>query len=170
MRLMVKHNMEMAHRLSQDTTKCKQIHGHSMQVTLVFLNLREGDNGMAVNNLNEVVELGAAKRRFRDHIDSVYDHHLVLNETDPFAGNLYFHGEDWEDNNPAGEPTNGGQAFLPGLTTSPGEPTVENLAKWIGEWGASTFRCDVVCHIDETRTNGAEVMVCWTGMGTKVKL
>lgn len=160
MRLKIKHNMEIAHRLSKDTTKCKQIHGHGMQIELAFENLeQDSETGMCKTRFGQTMEFGSMKRKFRDHIDNMYDHHLVLNETDDFAQEFYFHGEDWE---------NGRGATLPGLTTAPGEPTVENLAKWIGEWAAATFQCDVLCSIEETKTNGACVRVLWTGTTTKV--
>lgn len=163
MKLMIRHNMEMAHRLSRDTTKCKQIHGHGMQVELVFPNLEQNDDGMCVNRVGAVMEFGAMKRQFRNHIDSVYDHHLVLNEEDPFAGKFFRIVDDEIDNSNV--------LTLPGLTTCPGEPTVENLARWIGEWSAKTFQTDVICHIDETKTNGAEVYTMYTGAGTtKVQL
>lgn len=158
-RLKIRHNMEMAHRLSQDTTKCKQIHGHGMQVELVFMDLLFGENGMAVSRFGQTLEFGSMKRAFRDHIDNTYDHHLVLNESDFWTKMLVSVApEDMEL-----EPTQ-----LPGLTTVPGEPTVENLAKWIGEWAASHFGVDVICRIDETKTNGAEVHVVFTGTGTRV--
>jgi 6-pyruvoyl-tetrahydropterin synthase len=171
MRLKIRHNMEMAHRLSQDTTKCKQIHGHGMQVEIVFMNLQEGPNGMAQTRFGNTIEFGSAKRRFRDHIDTHYDHRLVLNETDPWAGPIY----QFSQGLPSGEvymerELEGQQQFLPGLTTTPGEPTVENLAKWIGEWSALIFQCDIVCRIDETKTNGAEVYIVYTGTGTKVSI
>jgi len=161
--------MEMAHRLSRDTTKCRQIHGHGMQVELVFMNLEEGENGMAVTRFGETIEFGSAKRRFRDHIDSTYDHRLVLNQEDPFAQPIYM-----IDHIPQGEvymeiELQDKQAFLPGLSLVPGEPTVENLAKWIAQWAATEFHCDVICRIDETKTNGAEVLVTYTGTGTRVQ-
>jgi len=160
MLLKITHNMEVAHRLSRDTTKCKQIHGHGMQVTISFPGLEEGHNGMARTRYGDTVEFGSAKRTFRSYVDSNYDHHLVLNADDDFAGELTFadpSGTEWK-------------TKLPGLTTVPGEPTVENLARWIGEWAARQFRTDVVCSIDETRTNGAEVRVDWIGTTTKVQL
>lgn len=159
--------MEMAHRLSRDTTKCKQIHGHGMQVELVFLDLEFGPNDMAVNGFGETLEFGAMKRKFRDHIDNKYDHHLVLNEDDPWAGKVLtvataqnYQQEFLGDDDVSG--------YLPGLTTAPGEPTVENLAKWIAMWAAGIFHCDVVCRIEETRTNGAEVMASWNGFNSRV--
>lgn len=162
MRLKIRHNMEVAHRLSQDTTKCKQIHGHGMQIELVFLNLEQNsETGMCKTRFGRTMEFGSMKRQFRDHIDNLYDHHLVLNETDPWAQPLLIASD-------MGEEAWDTRATLPGLTKSPGEPTVENFAKWIGEWAAATFQCDVVCRIEETRTNGAEVLVVFTGTGTRV--
>jgi 6-pyruvoyl-tetrahydropterin synthase len=158
MRLKIRHNMEMAHRLSKDTTKCRQIHGHGMQVELVLM-AEAGVNGMAMNAAGETLEFGDMKRKFRNHIDSTYDHRLVLNQEDIWAGPIYFHGEDWE---------NGKQEFLPGLSLVPDEPTVENLAMWIAQWACSEFRCDVICRIDETKTNGAEVMFHWNGFGASM--
>jgi len=163
MRLKIQHNMEMAHRLSKDTTKCKQIHGHGMQVELVFMNLIEGPNGMAVTNFGQTIEFGSAKRKFRDYIDSTYDHRLVLNESDIWAQPVYMMNED-------GEVHGNDQQFLPGLSIVPGEPTVENLAKWIAKWAAEAFQCDAICRIAETRTNGAEAYAIWTGTTTKVVL
>jgi 6-pyruvoyl-tetrahydropterin synthase len=160
--------MEMAHRLSLDTGKCQQIHGHGMQVELELL-VVEGPEGMALNAAHEQLEFGDMKRKFRNHIDSLYDHRLVLNEADPWAqpifqiahattvDNVYFEVKA-EDS----------QKFLPGLSLVPGDPTVENLAKWIAEWAANTYRCDVICRIDETKTNGAEVMYHWNGFDAKM--
>jgi len=173
--------MEMAHRLSKDTTKCKQIHGHGMQVELVFMNLEEGENGMAVTRFGETIEFGSAKRRFRDYIDSTYDHRLVLNQEDPFAGPIYMAKEfivEYTEKElveqakhqlKAKFDATSDQVFLPGLSLVPGEPTVENLAKWIAQWAAAEFHCDVICRIDETKTNGAEVLVTYTGTGTRVQ-
>jgi len=163
--LKIRHNMEIAHRLSRDTTKCKQIHGHGMQVELAFENLEQDpETGMCKTRFGQTMEFGSMKRKFRDHIDNMYDHHLVLNETDPFAGRVAIVADTTDgDVESFGLPTT-----LPGLTTVPGEPTVENLAKWIGEWSAATFQCDVLCSIEETKTNGACVRVMWTGTGAKV--
>lgn len=159
MRLKVRHNMEIAHRLSLDVGKCLRIHGHGMQVELLLM-VSEGPTGMAVNSNNEALEFGDVKKKFRNHIDTKYDHHLILNESDPWALHFYLHDSIKDD------PIQGQQ--LPGLVTVPGDPTVENLAKWIAQWGAQTYKCDVICRIDETRTNGAEVMFHWNGFGTSM--
>lgn len=168
--LKIRHNMEMAHRLSKDTTKCKQIHGHGMQIELAFENLQAGENGMCVTRFGETMEFGAMKRKFRDYIDSTYDHRLVLNQEDPWAGPIFMmdkattvDGVYYEVNKEQN------QQFLPGLSLCPGEPTVENLAKWIGLWAATEFKSDVLCSIEETKTNGACVRVMWTGTGTRVQ-
>jgi 6-pyruvoyl-tetrahydropterin synthase len=173
-RLKIRHNMEMAHRLSLDTGKCKQIHGHGMQVELVLL-VSEGETGMAVDGHGQVFEFGDMKRKFRNHIDSTYDHRLVLNEEDSWAQPIYQIAEvqsymtmkemvagDGPEEVMKAKLTND-QKFLPGLSLVPGDPTVENLAKWIAEWACSTFHVDVICRIDETRTNGAEAMYQYRG-------
>lgn len=149
MRLKIRHNAEIAHRLSlaPDDSKCRQIHGHGLQIELVLLT-REGANGMAVNSAREVLEFGDMKKKFREHIDTKYDHHLILNKDDPWAQHLPF--VDAPD-----------QRLLPGLVTVPGDPTTENIAKWIAEWGCTTFKCDLVCRVEESKTNGAEVMYLW---------
>lgn len=170
--LKIRHNMEIAHRLSKDTTKCKQIHGHGMQIELAFENLEQDpETGMCKTRFGQTMEFGSMKRRFRDHIDNMYDHHLVLNETDPWAGPIFSLTNIEPETTPdelGFSILNSEQVFLPGLTTAPGEPTVENLAKWIGEWAAATFQCDVLSSIEETKTNGACVRVLWTGTTTKV--
>jgi 6-pyruvoyltetrahydropterin/6-carboxytetrahydropterin synthase len=154
-RVKIRHNMEMAHRLLNDDGKCRNIHGHGMQVEMVLL-VEEGPDGMAVDNHGDKLEFGALKKALRNHIDSTYDHRLVLNREDPWAQPIYFHGEEWE---------NGEQKFLPGLSLVDGDPTVENLAKWLAKWGAEEFHVDTICRIDETKTNGAEAMFHWNGFG-----
>lgn len=160
MRLKIRHNMEVAHRLSLDTGKCLQIHGHGMQIELVLL-VEEGPDGMAVNAAHQPLEFGAIKQAFRQYIDSTYDHHLVLNVTDPWAQPLIVASD-------MGEEAWDTRGTLPGLVIVPGDPTVENLAKWIAEWACSMYRCDVICKLDETKTNGAEVMFHWNNFGAKM--
>jgi 6-pyruvoyl-tetrahydropterin synthase len=148
--------MEMAHRLLNDDGKCRNIHGHGMQVEMVLL-VEEGPDGMAVDNHGDKLEFGALKKALRNHIDSTYDHRLVLNREDPFAGPIF----SVSDTNQIDADTE--QIFLPGLSLVDGDPTVENLAKWLAKWGAEEFHVDTICRIDETKTNGAEAMYHWTG-------
>lgn len=163
MRLKIRHNMEVAHRLSLDTGKCLQIHGHGMQIELVLL-VEEGPDGMAVNAAHQPLEFGAIKQAFRQYIDSTYDHHLVLNATDPWAQPLASFVDQRHE-----ETVEQSQfEMLPGLVIVPGDPTVENLAEWIAEWACSMYRCDVICKLDETKTNGAEVMFHWNNFGAKM--
>jgi 6-pyruvoyl-tetrahydropterin synthase len=154
MRLKIRHNMEVAHRLLNDNGKCQQIHGHGMQIELLLL-CAEGQDGMAVNSAGYVMEFGRLKKEFREHIDTTYDHHLLLNQADPWAETFYLH-DTLED-----DPVDG--RTLPGLVTVPGDPTVENLCKWIAEWACKQFKVDTICRIDETLTNGAEAMYFWNG-------
>lgn len=150
----VRHNIEVAHRLLNLPGKCEQIHGHSMNVELMI-------HGHVDNNgLLDGRDFGNIKKVFREYLDSTFDHHLLLNEQDPWAGLLAAksvlekHGPQpnddfaWDDYPDLFEP-------LPGLVKTPGDPTTENIAKWIAEWAANTFSCKVNVIIQETGTNGA---------------
>lgn len=143
--LMVKHNMEVAHRLSMLPGKCEQIHGHSMQVQLSLVGAEINENGIAGG-----IDFGALKKEFRAYIDHFYDHQLHLNKDDPWARQFRLKSD--------AEPER-----LPGLVTHPGDPTVENLAMWICQDFAKLMvsswpDCGVKeLHVDirETGTNGA---------------
>jgi 6-pyruvoyl-tetrahydropterin synthase len=128
-----------------------------MQLELVLL-VTAGPDGMATNCAAETLEFGDMKKKFREHIDTTYDHHLILNNDDPWAQVFDLHDPLKDD------PIQGKR--LPGLVTVEEDPTVENLAKWIAEWAAGTYKCDAICRLEETKTNGAEVMYHWNGFGT----
>jgi 6-pyruvoyltetrahydropterin/6-carboxytetrahydropterin synthase len=117
--LKVKHNIEVAHRLSLLPGKCENIHGHSMNVILELTGFVDKNGIMAG------VEFGALKKRFRGHLDEVYDHHLLLNESDPFAPDIIT--------------ANGAFCPLPGLRTCQGDPTTENIAQWIATEMIQTY-------------------------------
>jgi 6-pyruvoyl-tetrahydropterin synthase len=120
----VKHNIEVAHRLYELPGKCEQIHGHSMWVTM-HLDGVMNDKGILAG-----IEYGDLKKLFRGYLDSEYDHRLLLNATDPFAHPLF-----QMQRNEEGEfDLSGGQVFLPGLQTFVGDPTTENIARWITEY------------------------------------
>lgn len=108
--------------------KCENIHGHSMWVTLELRGEMDESGRMAG------LDFGAVKKAFRGHLDSQYDHHLLLNEHDPFA-----------------------DLALPGLHTCAGDPTTENIARWIAEWAATrwldVFGTRVL--VNETHVNAA---------------
>lgn len=145
--LQVRHNIEVAHRLVETKGKCEAIHGHSMWVTLQLLvNQRVRHDGMYVNDDGLALEFGAIKKRFRGYLDAAFDHHLLLNRSDPFAGPLYMHGEDWE---------NGKSVTLPGLMIFEGDPTTENLAEWIAEACVGMFKTDARVLVEETAVNAA---------------
>jgi 6-pyruvoyltetrahydropterin/6-carboxytetrahydropterin synthase len=108
----VKHNVEMAHRLLLTPGKCQQIHGHSWQVTLRLWG--EIDE----HGLLEGLDFGGVKATFRKYLDTTYDHRLLLNKDDPWAGHITPHG--------SGIP--GAGQKLPGLQTFEGDPTTELLA------------------------------------------
>lgn len=147
----LRHNIEVAHRLSLLPGKCENIHGHSMWVELnIFGDI--GATGILQNGDGEKFEFGKAKQAFRDYLDKTYDHHLLLNKTDPWAQPLYLYGEDWENNE---------RQALPGLVTFDGDPTTENLARWIAEWSAAQFRAPVEVNVQETHVNAAMAGATW---------
>jgi 6-pyruvoyl-tetrahydropterin synthase len=129
--IFVKHNAEIAHRLSKDTGKCLRIHGHSLQIELRI------EGAVAQNGMLGGLNFTDIKRLFRDHIDGVYDHRLLLNQEDPIL-------------NPG---------HLPGLISCDDDPTIENIAKWIGLWCVECFKGPLINRIhikvNETSTNGA---------------
>ncbi len=131
-RIYVKHNIEVAHRLSKLPGKCQNIHGHSMMITLTL------SGELNANGILEGQDFSTIKQAFRAHLDSDFDHHLLLNEKDKWAQEI-----------------NGD--FLPGLTLCDADPTVENIAKWIYKamqkeaFGLLVVAVDVA----ETGTNGA---------------
>lgn len=139
------HNMEVAHRLLNLPGKCQQIHGHSMQVMLTFIG-ETNENG-----LFEGWDFADVKRKFRQYIDTTYDHHLLLNENDPWASNLAM----VDGAHPNDEIQTLATRQLPGLVTCPGDPTTENLAQWICDWAREYFATPCEVNIAETGTNGA---------------
>lgn len=142
--LNVTHNMELAHRLYTLPGKCQNIHGHSMQVTLELVAPMD-NNGYALGDDGTPLEFGAIKKTFRAYIDKLFDHHLHLNELDPWAKELSPRSLP-----PKFEP-------LPGLVAWPGDPSTENLAKWIFEAMNQQIRHNVCAvKIAETGTNGVE--------------
>jgi len=124
----IKHNIEMAHRLFTTPGKCEQIHGHSMWVTMEFSGSLD-DHGF-MNGL----EYGQIKREYRGFLDTMFDHKLVLNEDDPWTQSMLVYGG-------VGEEAMLGH--LPGLQTVPGDPTTENMARWIAEWGVGNWSTQV---------------------------
>lgn len=136
----VKHNAEIAHRLSELPGKCQRIHGHSLHITLTIT----GD--VDEHGILAGLDYGTVKAIFRKYIDDNYDHHLHLNENDPWAAPLIR------------VDMNQGQQ-LPGLVVHPADPTTENITKWICEWACAELNSagitSVKVEIHETGTNGA---------------
>jgi 6-pyruvoyl tetrahydropterin synthase/QueD family protein len=120
--LKVRHNIEVAHRLYRTRGKCEAIHGHSMWVELELHGTVAPETGMVSG-----LDFGVVKQNFRKYLDNSYDHHLLLNDEDPFAGNLNIQDEE-------------GWVRLPGLVVMPGkDPTTENIALDISLWAKNTF-------------------------------
>jgi 6-pyruvoyltetrahydropterin/6-carboxytetrahydropterin synthase len=139
--LKVTHNIEVAHRLFKLPGKCQNIHGHSMLVTLVLYVEESDDDGYALGPDGTILEFGKLKQSFRSYLDAVWDHHLHLNEKDPWAGPVTLDGDLVE--------------RLPGLQVWPGDPSTENIARWIYQaCSAMIPDMQIGIDVDETRSNG----------------
>ena len=127
--LRVRHNIEVAHRLSLLPGKCENIHGHSMWVTLELRG-----HGIDESDRLDGLDFGAIKKAFRGYLDSTYDHHLLLNGDDPL-----------------------GELELPGLRLCDGDPSTENIAYWIAQWARAEFQNTPAfrVQVDETHVNSA---------------
>jgi 6-pyruvoyl-tetrahydropterin synthase len=145
--LTVRHNIEVAHRLYENKGKCEQIHGHSMWVTLKVM------GELNPEGFIDGIEFGALKKDFRRFLDTYYDHHVLLNEKDPFASPLLTVARDENGKFTRDED----EVYLPGLFRVSGDPTTENIALWIGE-EMQTLKYPVhSVEVQETAVNGAQV-------------
>jgi len=140
----VRHNMEVAHRLYELPGKCENIHGHSMWVDLRLhgpINQKGILGGLS---------FGDVKKAFRGFLDDAFDHHLLLNVNDPWATGLWNSRTEGTARN-----INEFLGQLPGLMTFPGDPTTENLAKWIAKWAVDEFKLPADVTVHETSVNSA---------------
>jgi 6-pyruvoyltetrahydropterin/6-carboxytetrahydropterin synthase len=148
--IFVDHNAEVAHRLTSLPGKCEQIHGHSLQVRLTVTG-QVSHSGVLGD-----LDFGQVKAVFREYMDHNYDHHLVLNEKDPWAQNLT-----------GALPDGVYTQTLPGLVTVPGDPTIENIARWVCQDMKQQFMSPTVygfeVNVRETNTNGATFKCRVTG-------
>jgi 6-pyruvoyl-tetrahydropterin synthase len=152
MLIQVRHNIEVAHRLYEALepgNKCENIHGHSMWVELSLM-ATEMRKGILVNAKGAALEFGNIKYHFRQHLDNMYDHHLLLNKDDPWAGNLFIKTDSYTD-----------KQTLPGMIAVNGDPSTENLAYWIARWASKMFECDVNVLVRETSVNAASMGVTY---------
>jgi len=147
-----KHDIQVGHRLYLQPGKCQQIHGHSMRVAL-DLHVNFDSDGYAINDEKKLLEFGDVKKRFRTHLDEFYDHHLLLNENDPWAQALYTQGDMTTVDSEYYESHKSKSTTLPGLRKVPGDPSTENIAGWIARFCADEFQCNVFVEVQETGTN-----------------
>lgn len=148
----VRHNVEMAHRLFLTGGKCAQIHGHNWDVTLSLTGEVDSRGLLAGINFTDL------KKLFRDYLDNTYDHRLLLNPVDPFAGPIV---HSFEHDLIAAHVDTGKLDSLPGVQTMPGggDPTTENFAFVIGEWAINSLSGEftqIKTYVRETATNHAE--------------
>jgi 6-pyruvoyl-tetrahydropterin synthase len=123
-----------AHRLYLTEGKCENIHGHSMKVKLEIFGTVD-DKGI-LNGLN----FTDVKKEFRGFLDGMFDHHLLLNNKDPWAQKAII---------------NDIYNYLPGLQTFPGDPTTENIAEYIKDWADGEFKGHCEVEVWETDVNMA---------------
>jgi 6-pyruvoyltetrahydropterin/6-carboxytetrahydropterin synthase len=141
--LRITHNIEIAHRLTFLPGKCQNIHGHSMVVDLSVFIDESDENGYALDAQGTILEFGNLKKAFRAYLDSIWDHHLHLNEKDPWALPVTLDGDLLE--------------CLPGLQTWPADPSTENIARWIRQACQLMIPdLQISISIEETKTNGVE--------------
>lgn len=137
--LHVSEYIQVAHRLIELPGKCQQIHGHSMHVTLSLL-CELDKNGYAINEHKEVVDFSGVKKSFRAYLNDDFDHHLLLNDDDPWLRKCI-----------------DSSIMIPGVIGTDGDPTTENIAKWIFEFMKGCLGSIVhEVKIEETATNGVK--------------
>jgi 6-pyruvoyl tetrahydropterin synthase/QueD family protein len=143
----VRHNIEVAHRLYTSRGKCEAIHGHSMWVNV------EIEGNLDEHGMLGGIDFGVLKKIFRGYLDTNFDHHIILNQDDPFAQPL------WPGGATGGEITSGDveHLTLPGLTTFVGDPTTENIAKNILTEMLRHYQWTCAVEVWETSTNMARV-------------
>lgn len=141
--LIVRHNIEVAHRLFETPGKCENIHGHSMYVNMV-LDGPKDHRGFVLG-----LDFGDVKKLFRSYLDEYYDHRLLLNMKDPWA-QMFSMGQ-------IGEGLDQEDSFLPGLRRFDQEPTTENIAARIGLWAQGSFieADSITVTVEETAVNSA---------------
>ena len=137
------HNFEAAHRLYLTEGKCEAFHGHSFNALLQMVGPVD-DKGMVCG-----LDFGGVKLNYRNHLDTWFDHRLLLNREDPWA----------QDQDPEQRYGDGSERLLPGLMKLDGDPTTENLARWIGEWCQKMWQPNgitaITLTVQETAVNAA---------------
>ena len=165
MGLSIRHNIEVAHRLYLTEGKCEAIHGHSMWVDLdLLVDQAHTKHGMYVDGEGSALEFGVVKKAFRTYLDTSYDHHLLLNIEDPFAGMMKLAVADVGVDDQYTIPWSAVEyTSLPGLHVVNGDPTTENLARWFAKWAADQFKVSARVIVNETSVNAAYYTAEWEG-------
>lgn len=125
------HNFETGHRLPHVPGKCRSLHGHSWNATVIITAPGPNADGM-------VVEFGAFKLLLRQWIDTHLDHGLMLGRDDQLLPAL----------------VEAGKVFV--FTEYDGLwPTVENVAQLIGR--ISQGLLESVPHVHRAIVTAVEV-------------
>lgn len=121
------HCIDTAHRLFNYAGKCRQIHGHRYQITVMI----EGD---CLDKAGMLVDFGQVKAKVGEWLDSQWDHRLLLFEDDPIADVLAPHAVDI------------------GLNRVPFNPTAENMAAFLLDQFNDMFYPDRVVSVEVEET------------------
>lgn len=138
----VRHNIEVAHRLTLTPGKCQNIHGHSMIVTMKLTGEVDATGKMFGQDLGDIKEI------FREYLNRYYDHHLLLNGDDPLIKD---------------SPSAERRDAYPGLMQCNADPTTENIAAWIFGWAVEIWGLNglpatsIGIDVTETNSNAASV-------------
>lgn len=125
--ILIRHNIEVAHRLIETEGKCQNIHGHSMWVTLELFGRVDKTGKLAG------LEFGQVKETFREWLDENFDHHLLLNDDDLLA-----------------------EEKLPGAVMMHCDPTTENIAASVYHWARGQWPLgEMHVEVQETHSNFA---------------
>jgi 6-pyruvoyl-tetrahydropterin synthase len=147
------HDIQVAHRLWRLPGKCQNIHGHSMTVHITLLAPVVDDviGGWDFHDIKKVV---------RHHLDTEYDHRLLLNSVDPWAQPLGLNQHLASNNRSVIWPIE----CLPGLKTFENiDPTTENIAKAIWKWAKQEFDAAEGHQVVVRETANTAIMIGWNG-------
>jgi len=134
-------DIQIAHRLFLMPGLCQQIHGHSMQVTVTWKGFADSQG------VFEGLDFVNMKKAFREYLKNNYDHRLLLNKNDPWASPVTLTSS-IEGYDGTSEPE-----YLPGLQICEGDPTTENLCRYMYYWARYSFSLPCIVTIQETKSN-----------------
>lgn len=147
------HDIQVAHRLWRLPGKCQNIHGHSMTVN-IMLQAPVTDDVIGGWDFHDI------KTTVRHHLDTEYDHRLLLNSADPWAQPLGLNQHLASDSGSVIWPV----YRLPGLKTFENmDPTTENIAEAIWRWANEEFDLASGVRVAVRETKNTMITTGWDG-------